>query len=213
MASTPTRSRSAPSRTATAAVAATAAQAGAAPGANAGTALAAPEAGAADGAQLAAPKGAGAPVQGGLANPDQIVELADQLSACADQIHERVMREIRAYGGKPVPEKVQATARALLEDEVLLRQRANSLYADAATFIVKALGKPQAQLVKLTADAAEKIRRIGVIGEVTGLVAGLLALAGAAATGQAAPVLLALDKVHKQVKAIEALAPKKPAAS
>lgn len=217
MASTPTRSRSAPSRTATAAVAATAAQAGAAPGADAGTALAAPEAGAADGAadgaQLAAPKGAGAPVQGGLASPDQIVELADQLSACADQIHERVMREIRAYGGRPVPEKVQATARALLEDEVLLRQRANSLYADAATFIVKALGKPQAQLVKLTADAAEKIRRIGVIGEVTGLVAGLLALAGAAATGQAAPVLLALDKVHKQVKAIEALAPKKPAAS
>lgn len=213
MASTPTRSRSAPSRTATAAAVAATAQAGAAPGADAGPALAAPEAGAADGAQRAAPKGAGAPVQGGLASPDQIVELADQLSACADQIHERVMREIRAYGGKPVPEKVQATARALLEDEVLLRQRANSLYADAATFIVKALGKPQAQLVKLTADAAEKIRRIGVIGEVTGLVAGLLALAGAAATGQAAPVLLALDKVHKQVKAIEALAPKKPAAS
>ncbi len=148
--------------------------------------------------------------QGGLSTTDQIVELADQLSACADQIHERVMNEIRSYGGKPVPDKVQATARALLEDEVLLRQRANGLYADAATFIVKALGKPQAQLVKLTADAAEKIRRIGVIGEVTGLVAGLIGLAGAAATGQAVPVLMALEKVHKQVKAIEALAPKPP---
>lgn len=211
MASTPTRSRSAPSHAATAATATAAAEAGAAPGADAGTALA-PEAGAADGAPDAAPTDAGAPAQGGLASADQIVELADQLSACADQIHERVMREICAYGGKPVPEKVQATARALLEDEVLLRQRANSLYADAAAFIVKALGKPQAQLVKLTADAAEKIRRIGVIGEVTGLVAGLLALAGAAATGQAAPVLMALDKVHKQAKAIEALAPRKPAA-
>ena len=147
---------------------------------------------------------------GGLSTPDQIVELADQLSACADQIHERVMSEIRSYGGKPVPDKVQATARALLEDEVLLRQRANGLYADAATFIVKALGKPQAHLVKLTADAAEKIRRIGVIGEVTGLVTGLIGLAGAAATGQAVPVLMALEKVHKQVKAIEALAPKPP---
>ncbi|WP_229422973.1 hypothetical protein [Telluria aromaticivorans] len=147
----------------------------------------------------------------GLATPDQIVELADQLSACADQIHERVMREIRAYAGGPVPDKVQATARALLEDEVLLRQRANGLYADAATFIVRALGKPQAQLVKLTTDAAEKIRRIGVIGEVTSLVGGLLALAGAAATGQAVPVLVALEKIHKQVKAIEALAPKPPA--
>lgn len=213
MASTPTRSSGAPSRTDTAAAVTATAQAGAAPGADAGTALAAPETGADAGAHDAAPNDAGAPPQGGLASPDQIVELADQLSACADQIHERVMREIRAYGGRPVPDKVQATARALLEDEVLLRQRANSLYADAATFIVKALGKPQAQLVKLTADAAEKIRRIGVIGEVTGLVAGLLALAGAAATGQAAPVLMALDKVHKQVKAIEALAPKKPTAS
>ena len=156
------------------------------------------------------PAADGAAVQGGLSTPDQIIELADQLSACADQIHERVMQEIRSYGGQPVPDKVQATARALLEDEVLLRQRANGLYADAATFIVKALGKPQAQLVKLTADAAEKIRRIGVIGEVTGLVTGLIGLAGAAATGQAVPVLMALEKVHKQVKAIEALAPKPP---
>ena len=158
-----------------------------------------------------APADAAGAAQGGLATPDQIVELADQLSACADQIHERVMREIRAYAGATVPDQVQATARALLEDEVLLRQRANGLYADAATFIVRALGKPQAQLVKLTADAAEKIRRIGVIGEVTSLVGGLLALAGAAATGQAVPVLVALEKIHKQVKAIEALAPKPPA--
>ena len=149
-----------------------------------------------------------AATQGGLATPAQIVELADQLSACADQIHERVMREIRSYAGGPVPDPVQATARALLEDEVLLRQRANGLYADAATFIVKALGKPQSQLVQLTADAAEKIRRIGVIGEVTSLVGGLLSLAGAAATGQAVLVLMALEKIHKQVKAIEALAPK-----
>lgn len=151
-----------------------------------------------------------AATEGGLATPAQIAELADQLSACADQIHERVMRDIRAYSdaGQPVPDKVQASARALFEDEVLLRQRANNLYADAATFIIKALGKPQAQLVALTADAAEKIRRIGVIGEVTGLVAGLVGLAGAAASGQAVPVLVALDKVRKQVKAIEALAPK-----
>ena len=151
-----------------------------------------------------------AATEGGLATPTQIAELADQLSACADQIHERVMRDIRADNdaGQPVPDKVQASARALFEDEVLLRQRANSLYADAATFIIKALGKPQAQLVGLTADAAEKIRRIGVTGEVTGLVAGLVGLAGAAASGQAVPVLVALDKVRKQVKAIEALAPK-----
>jgi hypothetical protein len=155
-----------------------------------------------------------APLEAGgsaLTSTDKIVELADHLSACADQLHERVMKEIRGYEGKPVPEAVQASARALFEDEVLLRQRANSLYADAATFIVKGLGKPQAHLVKLTADAAEKIRKIGVIGEVTGLVGGLLALAGAAATGQPLPLLAAIEKIEKHGKALNALKPKPPA--
>jgi len=139
----------------------------------------------------------------GLASVPQIVELADQLSACADQLHERILRDIRAYEGGPVPDKVQATARALLEDELLLRQRANGLYADAATFIVKSLGKPQQNIVALTRDAAEKIRKIGQIGNAVGLVAGLLHLAGAAATGQAVPIIMALDKVHTQLKTIE----------
>ena len=169
-------------------------------------------------ASSANPKAAeGAPPaeQGGLASVNQVVELADQLSACADQIHERVMRDIRAYGGKPVPESVQAAARKLLDDELVLRQRANGLYADAATYIVKSLGKPQAQLVKLTADAAEKIRKIGMIGEVTSLVAGLLALDGAAETGQAEPILLEVEKIRKQLVAHEALKPppKQPPAS
>lgn len=170
------------------------------------------EAGAA--AQAAAP---GAPAAGGngpngLASVSQVVELADQLSACADQLHERIMRDIRAYEGRTVPEQAQATARALLEDEVILRQRANGLYADAATFIVKSLGKSQQGVVALTTEAAEKIRKIALIGDVTGLVAGLLHLAGAAATGQAAPIIMALDKIRTQMKAIEASQPPAPAA-
>lgn len=148
---------------------------------------------------------------GALSSTEKIVELADHLSACADQIHERVMKEIRRYAGKPVPGKVQASARALLEDEVLLRQRANGLYADAAAYVVKGLDKPQADLVKLTADAAEKIRKIGVIGETVGLVGGLLTLAGAAATGQPATILAALDKIEKHGKALNALEPRPPA--
>jgi hypothetical protein len=141
---------------------------------------------------------------GGLASVAQIVELADQLSACADQLHERIMRDIRAYDGGIVPAHVQATARALLEDELILRQRANGLYADAATYVVKSLGKSQQGVVALTTAAAEKIRKIALIGDVTGLVAGLLQLAGAAATGQAASVITALDKIHTNIKAIEA---------
>lgn len=159
-----------------------------------------------------APAQASAPEGSGLSSIGQVIELADQLSSCADQLHERIMKEIRGYGGRAVPEKVQNTLRRLLEDEVLLRQRANGLYADAATVVVQGLGKPQSQLMALTADAAEKIRKIGLIGEVTSLVAGLLAFAGAVTTGQPAPILLALDKIRKQIKLVEAYAPAKPPA-
>ncbi|WP_313176357.1 hypothetical protein, partial [Massilia sp.] len=140
----------------------------------------------------------------GLASVAQIVELADQLSACADQLHERIMRDIRAYEGRTVPDAVQAAARALLDDEVVLRQRANGLYADAATYIVKSLGKSQRSVIALTTEAAEKIRKITLIGDVTGLVGGLLQLAGAAATGQGASVISALDKIRAHMAAIQA---------
>lgn len=143
------------------------------------------------------------PSLNGLASVAQVVELADQLSACADQLHERILREIRADGGVTLPAALQAALRALLEDEVLLRQRANGLYADAASVVVKSLGKPQQAVLALTAAAAEKIRKIALIGDVTGLVAGLLHLAAAAAAGQALPVLAALDNVHTQIKAID----------
>lgn len=164
-------------------------------------------------AAAAAPANAQADNAGGsgLASVAQIVELADQLSACADQLHERIMRDIRAYEGRTVPDAVQAAARALLDDEVVLRQRANGLYADAATYIVKSLGKSQRSVIALTTEAAEKIRKITLIGDVTGLVGGLLQLAGAAATGQAASVVGALDKIRAHMAAIQANQPPPPA--
>jgi hypothetical protein len=148
--------------------------------------------------------------QNGLASVPQIEALADQLSACADEIHARVMKDIKAHNGGPISDAEQATARGLLDDELVLRQRANSLYADAATYVVKTLGKPQRHVIELTLAAAEKIRKIVMIGDVVGLVAGLLALAGAAATGQAAPILAALDKIRTQVRAVQADMPKTP---
>lgn len=147
----------------------------------------------------------------GLATVPQVEALADQLSACADELHARVMKSIKSHEGD-FNDAEQATVRALLDDELLLRQRANSLYTDAATYVVKTLGQPQQHVMQLTADAAEKIRKIAMIGDVVGLVGGLLSLAGAAATGQAAPILVALEKIGKQIKAVQADAPKKPAA-
>jgi class 3 adenylate cyclase len=149
---------------------------------------------------------------GGLSTVAQVEELADQLSACADRIHERVMREIKAYKGGPVPEAKQAAARALLDDEVLLRQRANGLYADAATYLVRSLGKPQQHVMLLTKQAADKIVTITHIGDAVSVVARLLGVAAAVATGQPAPILLSLEYLHHQLDlmALEAAALKPP---
>jgi hypothetical protein len=134
-----------------------------------------------------------------LASARQVEELADRLSACADSIHERILRDIRRHDGGPVPASQQAAARALLDAETELRQRADRLYADAAACIVAGLGRPQAQLVRLTIDAAARIARIVRIGDGITLVARLLGLAAAAATGQAGPIIVAIDALKTQL--------------
>jgi uncharacterized protein YgfB (UPF0149 family) len=136
----------------------------------------------------------------GVANVAQIEALADQLSACADQIHKRVMKDIKAHNGSPIGDAEQAIARALLEDELLLRQRADGLYADAATYTVKALGQSQQQIMALTADAAEKIGKIAKIASAANLVGALVMLAGAVVSGQPAPIVVAIERLSKAIK-------------
>lgn len=147
----------------------------------------------------------------GLSTVAQIEALADHLSACADALHTRILAELRGSGASRPGDKAQAAARALLDDELVLRQRANALYVDAARLVVTALGKEQQHVAALTLAAAEQIRKIAMIANVTGLVGSLLQLAGAAATGQAAPIVLALEKVGKQVKTLQAASAAKPA--
>lgn len=147
----------------------------------------------------------------GLSTVEQVEALADQLSLIADELHQRVKQEIEQDRDRPPSATRQAALRALFDNELVLRQRANSLYADAAGLIVASLGKPQAHLAELTAAAAEKIRKIAVIKDMTGLVAGVLALAGAAATGQPAPIILALEKIKHQLEALDAHKAKKTA--
>jgi len=137
-----------------------------------------------------------------LSTARQVEELADKLSACADSIHARVMADIRRHGGGEVPESGQAVARALLDAEIELRQRANRLYADAAACIVSSLGQSQQKLVQLTLDAAAKIQQITRISDGITLVARLLGLAAAASTGQVAPILLAVQGLKTQLDVI-----------
>jgi hypothetical protein len=137
-----------------------------------------------------------------LATAGQVEELADKLSDCADSIHERVMRDIHRHQGQDVPESEQAAARALLNAETEMRQRANRLYAEAAACIVSSLGQPQQHLIQLTVDAADKIRRITRIGDGITLVARLLGLAAAAATGHVVPILAAVEGLKAQLDVI-----------
>jgi len=139
-----------------------------------------------------------------LATARQVEELADKLSACADSIHARVMQDIRRHNGGEVPDAEQAVARALLDAEIELRQRANRLYADAAACIVTSLGQPQQKLIQLTTDAAAKIQQITRIGDGITLVARLLGLAAAASTGQVAPILAAVGALKLQLDVISA---------
>lgn len=134
-----------------------------------------------------------------LATARQVEELGDQLSACADSIHARVLQDIRRHGGGDVPAPEQAAARAMLDAEMELRQRASQLYADAAACIVAPLGQPQAHLIQLTLDAAAKIRRIVRLGDGISLVARLLGLAAAATTGQVAAILVAIEALKAQL--------------
>jgi len=140
-----------------------------------------------------------------------VVELADSVVRIADQLHERILQEILSYEGRIMPDAQQTTMRRLMDDELLLRQRAQALYADAATFIIEGLAQPQRRLLALTAVAAEKIRRIGVIGEAIGLVGGILSLVGGIATGQLSQVEAALGKIQLHNTALKALKPTQPA--
>lgn len=143
-----------------------------------------------------------------LSSPDQVAALADQLSACADQLHARLMKAI--HGGRDGPGIDRALARQLLDDEAVLRQRANRLYADAASHVVSGLDASQAHLMALTAQATEQIAKIKATGNLVGLVAAMLSMAGAVATGQPASILLALEKIHKQVDLVAADHPAPP---
>lgn len=163
--------------------------------------------------------------------------LADSLSACADELHLRIMKAIRRNppggparepqndsttqaaltgpagpasgsampsspgaipGAAPSPTAGAAVpangnldlgishgaAQALFENEVALRQRANSLYVDAAVLAAAGLGAPQRVLLDLVAVARRRIRHASLLKDVIGITADMLGLAAAIAAGK-----------------------------
>ncbi|MHA4870573.1 hypothetical protein ACXZ1M_23055 [Duganella sp. PWIR1] len=141
-----------------------------------------------------------------MADPHKQAEfetLADHLSACADALHKRLMRAIR----KPAPEGgipgiSQGVAQALFENEVTLRQRANSLYLDAAVLAASGLAAQQQQLLEVTARAQEKIDQIDRIKDLVDFAAELISLGAAVATGKPDKVLQPLEKLKHHIEAL-----------
>ena len=156
------------------------------------------------------PDADGAARANALSNMEHVVDLADSVVCIADDLHERILQEIASYNGRTMPDAQKALLRALTDDELLLRQYAHALYANATTFVIPDLAQPQHRLMALTAEAAEKIRRIGVIGEVTGLVGGILLLVGSIARGQFSQVGTALEKMQRHNAALKTLKPSSP---
>ncbi|UMR28613.1 hypothetical protein MJ904_15845 [Massilia sp. MB5] len=128
--------------------------------------------------------------------------LADQLSACADELHSRLMSALRQplpqdadgsptpppagtgpVAGKEAPPLSQGITRGaaqlMFDTEVALRQRANSLYVAAAQLSVDGLALPQQDLLDLVAQARARIARIERLKELAATAASLVALAAA----------------------------------
>ncbi|WP_374580945.1 hypothetical protein [Pseudoduganella sp.] len=140
--------------------------------------------------------------------PHDLERLADSLSASADELHARIMRGIRQQqrlvgnnglgGASPL---THGAAQALFENEVALRQQANSLYVDAASHTLEGMGVTLEELLRLAAEARATIRRIERVKELAGISADLLAVAAAIAAARPENLVAPLESLKKQLAA------------
>ncbi|MTW09240.1 hypothetical protein GM658_01375 [Pseudoduganella eburnea] len=140
--------------------------------------------------------------------PQDLETLADSLSASADELHQRIMRGIRrqqrlegGYGKDSPGPLAQGAAHALFDNEVALRQQANSLYADAAGHSLEGMGVTLPELLRLADQARITIRHIERVKELAGISADLLAVAAAIASGRPEHLSAPLESLKKQLAA------------
>jgi hypothetical protein len=145
--------------------------------------------------------------------PQDLEALADSLSASADELHQRIMRAIRQQqqlqgnNGKDGPAPLtQGAAQALFENEVALRQQANSLYVDAASHSLEGMGVTLPELLRLAAEARASIRRIDRVKDLAGISADLLAVAAAIAAARPEHLAAPLENLKKLLAARQARA-------
>ncbi|GGC01286.1 hypothetical protein [Pseudoduganella buxea] len=157
--------------------------------------------------------------------PADIEALADSLSACANELHQRIMRAIRRNGqdrieggedegneagGGAASGITQADAQALFDQEVALRQSANSLYVDSARLAVAGLAIPGQQLLSLAARARETIRRIDRAKEIAGIAGSLIGVAAAILSAHPQNLATALETLDEHLDALKDESLQKP---
>ena len=127
----------------------------------------------------------------------QVEALADNLTECANSIHERLIDAIKK------DEIDQYTAQTIFQDEATLRQRANSLYLDAINCVVDGLPDSQESILQVVAEAKDTLKTVKKIEVFIDLIADLLVLATAAYAAKPAPIFAALKEIKSDVKQIK----------
>lgn len=148
-------------------------------------------------------------------SPTDMEQLADSLSQLADQLHSRILRAIRnnhlsdSSGSSATVASGQVElaitledAQALLQDEMMLRQRANRLYAGAAIETGSALALARGEVIALAHAASVKIHRLNTLKELIELSTHLLALANAALAAKPEQFISAAERIRQDVLAL-----------
>lgn len=128
-----------------------------------------------------------------LTNQTQVEALAENLTLCANAIHARLMVAIK---NKQID---QCTAQSIFQDETILRQRANSLYIDAANCVIDGLAETQENMMSLVSAAKDKVKEIKEIEKFIDLIADLIVLSAAIYAAKPAPILAALKEVKADI--------------
>ncbi|WP_207221241.1 hypothetical protein [Pseudoduganella lutea] len=135
-------------------------------------------------------------------SPADIEALADSLSDNADALHKRIMAAIRKNASTAGAAISHAEAQELFEQEIALRQQANSLYADATGFAARGAALPVRELLDLAVRARERIRRIDRAKELAGIASALFNAAAAIAALKPEALVPALEDLKEHVQAL-----------
>lgn len=131
-----------------------------------------------------------------LTTQAQIEAVAAELTSCADIVHERLMKAIKRK------EIARPDAQLIFQDEIILRQKANGLYIDAANCVVAGLDETQKSLLETLHTAKQKLKKVKDIAVFIDLTADLIVLAAAISAAKPSAILAALKEIKKDVEGI-----------